>query len=161
LIGVIEERASEMLIRKGTIEDIDQIVAWQISMAKETENLDLNHATVTAGVCHIMANESIGEYRIAIKDGIKVGCLLRLYEWSDWRAGFVIWIHSVYVEPSYRRQGVFAAMYDNVRSDVMRDGLWRGIRLYVDKTNGPAQSSYRKLGMTDQHYHMFEWMKEV
>ena len=35
----------------------------------------------------------------------------------------------------------------------------RGLRLYVEKKNQPAQKVYRKLGMSDEHYHLFEWMK--
>jgi ribosomal protein S18 acetylase RimI-like enzyme len=35
----------------------------------------------------------------------------------------------------------------------------QGIRLYVDKTNIHAQKVYKSIGMIDEHYHMFEWMK--
>ena len=30
------------------------------------------------------------------------------------------------------------------------------IRLYVDKTNTPAQQVYQKLGMQECHYYMYE-----
>jgi RimJ/RimL family protein N-acetyltransferase len=36
----------------------------------------------------------------------------------------------------------------------------RGIRLYADKTNTPAHGVYEHLGMTAEHYQMYEWMKE-
>jgi ribosomal protein S18 acetylase RimI-like enzyme len=34
-----------------------------------------------------------------------------------------------------------------------------GVRLYADKTNLPAQQTYESLGMNQDHYSMFEWMK--
>ena len=34
-----------------------------------------------------------------------------------------------------------------------------GLRLYVDKRNTGAQGTYEALGMTREHYHLYEWMK--
>jgi len=34
-----------------------------------------------------------------------------------------------------------------------------GIRLYADKTNVAAQKTYENLGMNQDHYVTFEWMK--
>jgi len=35
-----------------------------------------------------------------------------------------------------------------------------GLRLYVDKTNHSAIEVYHKIGMTNRHYDLFEWMKQ-
>ena len=36
---------------------------------------------------------------------------------------------------------------------------FKGIRLYVDKRNAAARAVYERLGMTREHYELFEWMK--
>jgi ribosomal protein S18 acetylase RimI-like enzyme len=35
----------------------------------------------------------------------------------------------------------------------------RGLRLYVDKSNANAQKVYEALGMSGEHYHLYEWLK--
>jgi ribosomal protein S18 acetylase RimI-like enzyme len=82
------------------------------------------------------------------------------YEWSDWRNRNIWWIQSVYVKPEARRKGVYAAMYAHIKNLVQADPSIGGIRLYVDKTNTPAQHTYSKLGMNGDHYQVFEWMKK-
>jgi hypothetical protein len=34
-----------------------------------------------------------------------------------------------------------------------------GLRLYVDKSNKDAQSVYQTMGMTGEHYDLYEWLK--
>jgi hypothetical protein len=55
---------------------------------------------------------------------------------------------------------VFSALYKHVRDLVAQSNNLRGIRLYADKTNTSAHSVYEHLGMSAEHYQMFEWMKE-
>ncbi|MDZ7648277.1 MAG: GNAT family N-acetyltransferase [Cytophagales bacterium] len=99
-----------------------------------------------------------GAYYVAFDDDTVIGSLMTTYEWSDWRNGTVIWIQSVYVLPAYRGQGVYKKMYEHVQSLVTPESGYRGIRLYVDKTNLAAQKVYEKLGMNGEHYQVFEWM---
>ena len=85
--------------------------------------------------------------------------LMTVPEWSDWRNGTVLWVHSVYVVPEARRQGVFTAMYGHLRSAVERSDDLVGLRLYVDRANEPAQRVYEAMGMSRDHYHLYEWLK--
>jgi ribosomal protein S18 acetylase RimI-like enzyme len=39
------------------------------------------------------------------------------------------------------------------------DSTLRGLRLYVDKSNTKAIATYESLGMNQEHYHLFEWLK--
>jgi ribosomal protein S18 acetylase RimI-like enzyme len=71
----------------------------------------------------------------------------------------VWWIQSVYVLPEFRRRGVYAGLYNHVKTFVDADISIRGIRLYVDERNKPAQEVYARLGMNGEHYRVFEWMK--
>lgn len=71
----------------------------------------------------------------------------------------MLWIHSVYVQPEFRKNGVYKALYAHLKQMVAESHDLRGLRLYVDKTNLSAQKVYESLGMSGEHYHLFEWMK--
>ena len=148
-------------IRTAKRFDSQQIKDFQIKMALETENLVLDESIVEKGVLAVFEDESKGTYYVAEIDGIVVGSLLTTYEWSDWRNGRVLWIQSVFVMPEHRGKGIYSMMYDHIKNLVKSKKLdFRGIRLYVDKTNQNAQKVYEKLGMENHHYEMFEWMDE-
>ncbi len=137
----------------------EEIASFQIAMAKETEDFALDLATVQKGVRHVFENPVIGHYYIFKLEDEIVGSALTLYEWSDWRCGNVIWIHSVYVKPDARKSGAFRAFYLEMQTRVKNDDSFKGLRLYVDKTNQRAIQVYKKLGMQDEHYSLFEWLK--
>jgi len=71
----------------------------------------------------------------------------------------VLWIHSLYVIPEARGQGVFKKLYLNLEKQVEQSTELAGIRLYVDKQNKSAQKIYEKLGMNKHHYELYEWLK--
>jgi ribosomal protein S18 acetylase RimI-like enzyme len=146
-------------IRPGLLFDIDIISDFQVKMALETENMKLDPPTVNLGVTAVMDDPSKGKYWLAEVDGNVVGCLLTVPEWSDWRNGTVLWIHSVYVQDEFRKHGVFKSLYTHLKDMVNEAPDLRGLRLYVDKTNTKAQKVYESLGMSGEHYHLFEWMK--
>lgn len=146
-------------IRPGLLFDVDVIADYQIKMAFETENMKLDPPTVKLGVSAVFDDPSKGKYWLAEVEGNVVGCLLTVPEWSDWRNGTVLWIHSVYVHPDFRKHGVYKALYTHLKTMVTEARDLRGLRLYVDKTNTRAQQVYESLGMNGEHYHLFEWMK--
>jgi ribosomal protein S18 acetylase RimI-like enzyme len=147
-------------IRPGLLFDIDVIADFQVKMAFETENgLKLDPQVVQLGVSAVMDDPAKGKYWVAELDGNLVGCLLTVPEWSDWRNGTVLWIHSVYVHPDFRKMGVYKALYAHLKCMVEESRDLRGLRLYVDKTNQKAQKVYESLGMNGDHYLTYEWMK--
>lgn len=147
-----------IFIEKANHTDAEKIAQFQIAMALETENLRLNPEVVANGVNHIFNEPSRGFYLIARNEKrIPIGSLLILKEWSDWRNADVWWIHSVYIEPTYRRQGLFTKMFTLIEKLARESGV-RGLRLYVDKNNINAISIYSKLNMTSEHYQLFEKM---
>ncbi len=147
-------------IRMATEENREIIADFQVNMARETEGLILEKATLHEGVMHVLRDPEKGKYFVAEEDGKVVASLLITFEWSDWRNKWVLWIQSVYVLPEYRKQGVFQDMYAHIKKWATNDNEVAGIRLYVDKTNRHASDIYRKLGMNGEHYRLFEWMKE-
>ncbi|MDB9786577.1 GNAT family N-acetyltransferase [Bacteriovoracaceae bacterium] len=147
------------MIRKSIRSDIDAIVSAQVEMALETEQLTLDPKIVTKGVEALFDDQHKGTYFVFELDSKIVGTLLTLPEWSDWRNGNVLWIHSVWVDRNFRRQGIYRKLYSYMREMVETDPSLRGLRLYVDKTNVSAQKVYESLGMTRDHYHLYEWLK--
>ena len=149
-------------IREANIDDSPSIVDFQIAMALETENLVLDKSTVEKGVQAVFDNHEKGAYYIAEIDSEVVGSLLTTYEWSDWRNGRVLWIQSVFIHSKYRGQGIYRMLYEHIKEIVENENTdFRGIRLYVDKSNVDAQKVYEKLGMENHHYEMYEWMNDL
>lgn len=146
-------------VRPGQKADVKTIVDFQIWMAEETEDFGLDRPTVEKGVQAVFDDSTKGAYWVALLEGKVVGCLLTVPEWSDWRNGTVLWIHSVYVLPEARRNGVFRAMYEALRTRVESSDDLRGLRLYVEHENEVAQNTYEEMGMDGSHYKMFEWMR--
>jgi len=147
--------------RKATLDDVPEIVRFQIAMAKETEEIELDMATCTAGVRAVLGHPDTGNYYVSEIDGIVAAALLITYEWSDWRNGVVWWIQSVYVLPQFRRKGIYRGLYLHIRGLAESQHEVKGIRLYVDRKNIPAQQVYTALGMNGNHYQVFEWMKNL
>jgi GNAT superfamily N-acetyltransferase len=149
----------ELRIRPGEPGDAAAIVDFQLRMARETEELGLDPETLRRGVEAVFADPARGRYWIAERGGRTAGCLLTTYEWSDWRNGVILWIQSVYVIPEERGRGVYRALYERVRRQVDESADLKGIRLYVEKRNAAARQVYERLGMTREHYDLFEWLK--
>lgn len=149
----------EVKVRPGLLFDIDIIAEFQIRMALETENLQLDPSTVSKGVTAVFDDPTKGKYWVAEQGGEVVASLLTVPEWSDWRNGTVLWIHSVFVRPEYRQQGIYKKLYQHLNQMVLGSSDLRGLRLYVDKTNTKAQKVYEALGMSGEHYHLYEWLK--
>jgi GNAT superfamily N-acetyltransferase len=139
--------------------DLETIADFQLRMARETEGLELDPGTVIRGVAAVLADPAKGSYWVAEREGRVVGSLLTTFEWSDWRNGTVLWIQSVYVVPGERGRGVYRALYEHLRHRVEDDPGLKGLRLYVDRRNAAAQEVYERLGMTREHYELFEWLK--
>lgn len=146
-------------IEKAQLIDLNFIATSQVAMAFETENLKLDPSTVEKGVRAVLTDATKGEYFIAKVKGEPLACLLTIPEWSDWRNGTVLWIHSVYVLSSARGMGLYKELYLHLKEKVQQTPELRGLRLYVDKSNVRAQEVYSRLGMNKEHYELFEWMK--
>jgi len=145
-----------LTIRRGQPADAPVVAEFNRLMARETENRDLDAATVGAGVRAVLADPSRGTYFLAERDGEVVAQLMVTGEWSDWRNGWLWWIQSVYVRHDARRQGVFRALYEHVARTAREDSGVVGLRLYVERDNHAAQQTYLNLGMRMTSYEILE-----
>jgi len=145
-------------IRRATTDDAETIVRFNRQMAEETEDKRLDPATVRNGVRAVFDGADRGFYLVAEREEAVVGALLVTYEWSDWRNGWFWWIQSVYVQPEARRTGVYRALHRAVRRRARAADEVCGLRLYVERGNAAARTTYEALGMTEASYRMYEEM---
>lgn len=143
-------------IRPAVSSDIESLAQNHCAMALETENKSLQPQATLDGTRAVLDDPSKGFYLIAERSGQMVGQLQITFEWSDWRNGVFWWIQSVYVMPNARRTGVYRALYDFVLAEAKKAKNVCGVRLYVDKDNRNAQTTYQALGMQKAHYDMYE-----
>ncbi len=148
-----------IIIRKALPKDIPAIIDFQKRMAWETERLTLDDTLVTQGVRAVFEIPYHGQYYISEDNDAVIASLLITPEWSDWRNTEVWWFQSVYVLPECRRTGVFRSMYAYVKDLAEKSGVG-GLRLYVESNNHIAQATYESLGMTGDHYRMYEWLRD-
>lgn len=142
-------------IAVGVAADIEAIAQFQVDMAMESEGTTLDKQTVSRGVTEAMNDRNRGLYLVTRKESEVVGSLMITREWSDWNAQWYWWVQSVYVAPAHRGKGLFRAMYAKVKELASLEGIEQ-VRLYVDKSNRVAQEVYRKVGMEECHYLMYE-----
>ena len=142
-------------VRPATSADAQVIADFNAAMALETEHVRLDPPTVLEGVRAGIADAAKAVYFVAECQGKIAGCCMVTHEWSDWRNGDIWWLQSVYVHPDHRRRGVFRALYRHVESAARRAGAV-ALRLYVERDNARAKSTYTALGMTLTHYDVME-----
>jgi len=116
----------------------------------------LDTRILRAGVCAVFDDPARGFYLIAELGGRPAGQMMITYEWSDWRNAAFWWIQSVYTLPESRGRGVFKALYAHADFLARQRGDVCGLRLYVETHNQRAQSAYRRCGMSEAIYRMFE-----
>lgn len=143
-------------VRAARASDRAFLVDCNAAMASETERKALDRGVLDAGVAAVLTEPRRGFYLIAEHAGESAGCLMVTTEWSDWRNGDWWWIQSVYVVPGARRHGVFRSLYDATQRRARAAPEVIGLRLYVERDNHAAQSTYVGLGMQQTRYLLFE-----
>jgi GNAT superfamily N-acetyltransferase len=143
-------------IRLAGPKDARLLATWAQTMAMETEQKQLADDTILKGVQAGIADPKRARYFIAMSGETPAGTLMLTTEWSDWRNGDWWWIQSVYVDPNFRRQGVFQSLYRHVKTLAEQAPDVCGLRLYVEHENKNAQRTYENLGMEDAGYRMLE-----
>ena len=152
------EKSKEILpcsVAMATVDDIATIAQFQIDMAMESEGYELLHDTILQGVTAAMNDSNKGRYIVAKIEGTTIASLMLTREWSDWNNCWYWWVQSVYVLPQYRGRGIYRAMYAHVKQMATAEQVSQ-VRLYVDKGNTRAQEVYKRLGMDECHYLMYE-----
>lgn len=149
-----------IIVRPARQEDVDTIASFSAAMALETEGRHLDLDRLRRGTLSLLSSPAYGFFQVAeLSDGNSsklIAQLMITYEWSDWRNGAFWWIQSVYVDPVWRRQGVFRRMHEAVMAAAKSRPDVCGVRLYVEEGNHVAQAVYRRMGLTPSSYAVYE-----
>jgi GNAT superfamily N-acetyltransferase len=151
---------NQLIIRAANLDDVESLITFSAAMALETENRQLDLARLREGTLSLLNTPSYGFFMVAeIRDGEQrrlIGQLMITYEWSDWRNGVFWWIQSVYVDPPWRRRGVFRRIHEAVVSQAKADVKVCGLRLYVEQDNHTAEAVYQRVGLKRSVYKVYE-----
>ena len=147
-------------VRQAGPQDTDVLVGFSAAMAQETENRKLDLDRLRKGTRTLLKTSERGFFIVAEHDdgrNVKpVGQLMITFEWSDWRNGNFWWVQSVYVDPAWRRRGVYRSMHRHIVAKAKADPAVCGIRLYVEQDNHTAQSVYESVGLAPSGYWVYE-----
>jgi ribosomal protein S18 acetylase RimI-like enzyme len=151
-----------LTIRPARPDDLDMLVKFSAAMALETEGRTLDVDRLRRGTAAVLESPSHGFYLVAEIPAVAprsqqvVGQLLITYEWSDWRNATFWWIQSVYVDPAWRRRGVYRRMHESVIEQARARRDVCGVRLYVERDNKVAQGTYLEVGLNKASYDVYE-----
>lgn len=146
----------ELCVREATLDDTATIVEFNRRLAFESEQRVLDRATLQRGIARALTEPDLCRYFLAERDGRVVGQAMITYELTDWRDGVMWWLQSVYVEPPSRRQGVFRALFEHISALARTRSDVRGLRLYVERANRGAMSTYRAVGLKPTGHFVYE-----
>lgn len=149
-----------LTVRRARPDDASAIVSFSAAMALETEGRHLDRTRLREGTITVLESSAHGYFMVAElthHDEVQLaGQLMVTYEWSDWRNAAFWWIQSVYVDPKWRRRGIFRRMHQTVIQEARVRPDVCGVRLYVDKDNPIAQAAYERLGLIRSAYQIYE-----
>ncbi|PAX54100.1 GNAT family N-acetyltransferase [Brunnivagina elsteri] len=143
------------IIRKAELEDLSTIVSFNQSLAMEVRGEKLESEIITSGVEAVLKDSNRGFYTLVEIESKIIAIALITFEWSDWRNAWFWWLQDVYVEPSYRQQGIFRSLYMHLKQQAQLAQV-SGLRLYVYKGNTKAQEVYQRIGMNPSNSLIFE-----
>jgi GNAT superfamily N-acetyltransferase len=151
---------SRLQIRRAEPRDQPTIVDFNVRLAWETEDRQLDPSVVNVGVSRVLSGTAEAHYLVAELSTVDgpaiVGQLMLTREWSDWRNGWNYWIQSVYVAPEARGQGVFRSLHRAAVEFVEAADDAVGLRLYAMSENTVALNTYARLGMQPTGYVVLE-----
>ena len=149
-----------LVVRAAVPDDWPTIVDFNCRLAEESENIRLDPAKIQPGVQALLADSAKGRYLVACVGERIVGQLMHTFEWSDWRNGQIWWLQSAYVEPEYRRMGVFRRLFQHLHDAAAADPGVVGFRLYVERENHRAHQTYIQVGLQPAGYFVMERLFE-
>jgi ribosomal protein S18 acetylase RimI-like enzyme len=146
-------------IRLAGIEDAIKLAQFcEARMGVDSEPVQAEK--LLPGVTAPIKDLSKGMYLVAteIQNQELIGCLMITYEWDTGNNAFIWWIQDVFVDPKWRRKGVFHSLYKHTINMAKDKGNVCSIKLHVNHNNLRAQKTYKKMGMIDTPNFMYEFI---
>lgn len=146
---------SEYTFRLATTDDINKIVEFTISEAKESQGSEVDINCVERGVSAAFIESPKSCYWVLedTKNNIIANVSI-VKEWSDFYGGDYWWIQSFYIIPEQRGRGISDYMMECVANQARSEDALE-IRLYVHESNKIAISAYKRCVFSKTEYIMF------
>lgn len=139
-------------VRNAAIDDLQTLVDFAVSEARDAEGVTKARECVLAGVQRGLEDTAIARYWVVQDErGRTVGNISVVREWSNWNAGFYWWIQSMFIVPEHRGKGLMSLLLEMVTEAARSEGAL-DIRLCVHRDNVRAIRAYRKVGFSDSSY---------
>lgn len=150
--------SEDIVVRPARLDDVETLTRFSAAMAWETEHRTLDSDRLRQGTLAVFDQAQRGVFYVAERQDthLVVGQCLITYEWSDWRNAQFWWIQSVYVDPQWRRRGVYRRLHDTIRRKAQATPGVCGLRLYVEQGNSIAQSAYEAMNLHRATYEIWE-----
>jgi GNAT superfamily N-acetyltransferase len=157
------DQNSSIVIRDAVPADAAVLADFNSRLAWESEGKRLDPDTINRGVRLALERPELCRYFLAEIEDQVVGQTMITYELTDWRAGILWWIQSVYVVAEFRQRGVFRALFQHIHELAKSMPDVRGLRLYVEDHNTKALATYRRMGMTPTGHLLYEidWSRTI
>ncbi|EJE4187015.1 TPA: GNAT family N-acetyltransferase [Vibrio parahaemolyticus] len=120
--------------------------------AREAEGSIKIPETLEKGILVALRDPSIATYWVLVdENNTPVGSVSAVREWSDWNAGYYLWIQSMFLSKSQRGKGRMSLLLDAVKHEMkVQKGL--ELRLYVHKDNCTAVRAYQNAHFSKSDY---------
>lgn len=142
----------DYVVRRARLTDLERLVEFTLSEAREAEGISKNSETARHGIRAALEDESFAVYWVLQRsDEEVVGNISVVREWSNWNAGYYWWIQSLYIMPEHRGRGLLNKLIKTVR-EAAKQAQALDLRLYVNKNNERAIKAYLKSGFMDSAY---------
>ena len=146
---------TDIFVREAEQSDVSTLIEYNLSLADETESISLDKNILRLGIEKALELNNC-RYLVAELDNKIVGQTMLTSEWSDWRNGVIWWMQSVYVNPDYRKRGVFQSILKYIENLAEKTPEVKALRLYVMDDNQIARRAYQNLGIKNSSYLVYE-----
>ena len=146
---------TDIFVREAEQSDVSTLIEYNLSLADETESISLDKNILRLGIEKALELNDC-RYLVAELDNKIVGQTMLTSEWSDWRNGVIWWMQSVYVNPDYRKRGVFQSILKHIENLAEKTPEVKALRLYVMDDNQIARRAYQNLGIKNSSYLVYE-----
>ena len=146
---------TDIFVREAEQSDVSTLIEYNLSLADETESISLDKNILRLGIEKALELNDC-RYLVAELDDKIVGQTMLTSEWSDWRNGVIWWMQSVYVNPDYRKRGVFQSILKYIENLAEKTPEVKALRLYVMDDNQIARRAYQNLGIKNSSYLVYE-----
>ena len=152
---MISRKHAGIFVREAGQSGVSTLIEYNLSLANETESILLDKDILRLGIEKALELNDC-RYLVAELNNKIVGQTMVTSEWSDWRNGVIWWMQSVYVNPDYRKRGVFQSILKHIENLAEKIPEVKALRLYVMDDNQIAQRVYQNLGMNNSNYLVYE-----